>query len=300
MKKSELVKAARGYLDAIAAGTDPVSGSVLPADSVGMQRNVRDAAAAASEQLGALAGGRLRKDGAPGRVDMLYDVISTLESLGAGRDPATGAILKDGDPMAALRVRRCMAFSAESVDEVFDKERGRSRASFRMPADIAAAIEPVDEPLLITGVVKLINAHNQDPERTNGAQAQTINDWLERDGILAPRTAPGAVRMPTDKGLAMGITVEPRQNKDGQTYDGVVFPQEAQRYIFRHLPEISAFAREARLEADKARDAKERAAKREAAIARSKKRSYGKQAEDRLGKQAEGASDASAEFDPWS
>ena len=71
MKKSELMKAAKGYLDAVAAGTDPVSKAPLPAESVGMDREVRDAAAFASEQIGYALAGKFSRNKAAGSVDAL-------------------------------------------------------------------------------------------------------------------------------------------------------------------------------------------------------------------------------------
>lgn len=303
MKKSDMVRAAKEYLDAVHLGLDPVSRDALPADSVGMDRSVREAAGFASAQLGGLLANKSGQNKRPGAVDALYDNLVVLEALGAGRDPSTGAAFAADDPMGSGRARRGMAFAAETLDGIFDKARGRRKASFRLPADIADGLVPGDEPLMVTGIVKMINGNLPDPDRVNGLQAQQLNDWLEKDGVLGPKAEPGQARMPTDKGLAMGITVEDRTNGDGEPYKGVTYPPQAQAHILAHLGEISDMVREQRLEAEKAKEQEARAAKREAAIAKQKAKgkSYGKQAEDAFGDVAETAGEPAKDpsLDPW-
>lgn len=300
MKKSDLVKAAKDYLDSVSLGLDPVSKDALPPDSVGMDRRVRDAAAFASVQLGYLLANKAGQNRKPGAVDALYDNLTVLESLGAGRDPVSGDAVAQDDPMGSSRVRRCMSFASETMGGIFDKARGRKKASFRLPSDVAATLEAGDGPMMASGIAKIINDRIPDPDRVNGVQAQTINDWLEQDGVLSPRAAKGAVRMPSDKGVAMGITVEDRVNGDGEPYRGVVYPPDAQRYVLAHVDDIARMARDQRLESEKAKAREEASARKEAAIRRQKGRSYGKQAEAVLGSVAEDAApERDPSLDPW-
>ena len=265
MTKRELTDAAKSYLDTVSAGFDPVSGAELDGFSVGMSDRVKAAADTASRQLGGLLSKRMPDNRRPGTVDRLYDGIFVLESLSAGRNPEDGEPLPKSDPMSSLRMRRCFAFAAEQVDGVFDKLRGRSKASFRMPPELRSGIAISDEPLIVTGLAKNINAANPDPERVNGVQAQLINDYLESRGLLEARTAPGAVRLPTDAGRALGLYVEPRQNKDGNVYDAVLFPPDAQAYVLDNLDGIEALARSQRADREAARQAEAKAAGKQSA-----------------------------------
>ena len=280
MKKSELVGAARRYLEAVAAGTDPVTGEALPEDSVGMSRKVREAAAGAAAQIGGEGGASAR---APGAVDETYDRLSVLEDLAAGREPGTGHAVGPDDPLGTGRMRRCFATAAEALDAVFDKMRGRSRASFRLPADVRDGVEISMEPVPVTSLTRSISDQNPDPDRVGCLSAQLLNDYLEREGYLAARTAPGAIRLPTAAGTKLGLTVEPRKNKDGETYDAVLFSPAAQMHVIGKLDAVADLAREQRFNRDRLAAEAAKAAKKEAAVAKNRKRqSYGKQAEARL------------------
>lgn len=297
MKKSDLVRSAKDYLSAVNAGLDPVSGDALPSASIGMDRDVREIAGFAANQLGYVLANKMGSGSKPGYVDRLYDSISVLEDLGAGREPGSGNIIGKDDPMGSLRMRRCMSFAADTMGEIFDKARGKGRASFRLPGDLASKIEAVDEELLVTSIVKRVNERNPDPERVSGVQAQTVNDWLEKQGLLGERPAPGEIRRPTAEGAALGLVVKPMKNKDGETYDGVLFPKQAQQFVYDHLGEIAELSREKRYANEAAREQKSKEERKAAAVKRNMK--YGKKAEAALGVQEPSDKVHDASYDPW-
>ena len=48
-------------------------------------------------------------------------------------------------------------------------------------------------------------------------------------------------RLPTEEGLRLGIFTEQRASMSGDEYTAVLYPSDAQEYIYSHIDEIADF-----------------------------------------------------------
>ncbi len=68
--------------------------------------------------------------------------------------------------------------------------------------------------------------------------AHKLSEWLVESGYLSQQD--GGYKIPTDKGLALGIAAENRTSKNGD-YILNLYNSDAQRFILSHISEIAAF-----------------------------------------------------------
>lgn len=167
-----------------------------------------------------------------------------IEKLANGIDPITNMEVPNDSALNNVRLSRCFFYVADILSQVIENGGKVSRTTFskRLPLVLdwdAVRHTPVfEEPVYISRLTEKINEliNNEDMQ---GLRPATITKWLVEKGYLKEETSAGGKKskLPTEKGMGIGITGEMRQGQYG-SYMAVFYNQEAQRFLLDNLKEI--------------------------------------------------------------
>lgn len=172
-----------------------------------------------------------------------------IEKLANGINPLTDEILPDTDIVNNVKIARCLFYVADTLRQVVENGgihpcKAKSvKSPFYLDAEARKAFAYSAASIPISEITRRINTL-VDAESMNKLNYKHILDWLIDIGFLKIDSDPmgKTMRYPTNKGLALGITVEQRCSQRGP-YTVVVYNQEAQMFILDNLDAILEWSR---------------------------------------------------------
>lgn len=167
-----------------------------------------------------------------------------MDKLAQGMDPLSGQPLPQGCGLDQQRLGRCFSYVSGVLSQVIDNggvvgKPERTLEFFLTPAQLAMV--PISEqPLRMTEIIDSLHRAAGNPEMKKPS-AMRISDWLIAGGFLRKEAAPDGKtrRVPTQAGLALGLTAQLRQSRDGE-YVAVYYNANAQRFLLSNLDAILA------------------------------------------------------------
>lgn len=165
-----------------------------------------------------------------------------MDMLAQGMDPITGLPLPQACGLDQQRLGRCFSYVSGILDQVIRNggvvgKPERTLEFFLTPAQLASV--PISEqPVRMTELIDALHRAAGNPEMKKPS-ALRISDWLVAGGFLTRETTPDSKtrRVPTQAGLALGLSAQLRQSRDGE-YVAVYYNANAQRFLLSNLDAI--------------------------------------------------------------
>lgn len=165
-----------------------------------------------------------------------------LDKMAAGINPLDNTKIKADDLLMNKRIAGCMAYVSKLLDDVIETKAKQIRKENQIPLDV--------NQLDSRGIVFSPNAISVSTFITNlkgmyGNVAMTrlkrgdFMNWMLSQGIVEEVSSGEHKQvLPTAKGKQMGIFIEQRVNSKGESYQGVFYPLQIQKYLASKIPEI--------------------------------------------------------------
>ena len=181
-------------------------------------------------------------------LEMIRRAARYMKQLSQGIDPISGQEIGENSVLDEVRLARCFAFTADVLDRLaaqggFGAPRARAsshaRTPFCIPQGIDLSVLASEEPVQITRMTQAIRDLCYPDGNGPKLNPVRITNWLVENGLLESREDERGQRnrVPTAKGMALGITARPVEGANG-SYMQVRYGTQAQQVILEHLPAI--------------------------------------------------------------
>lgn len=165
-----------------------------------------------------------------------------MDQLAQGMDPISGGSLPVGSGLDQQRLSRCFAYVSGVLQKVIENGgvvgNREKTVEFALTPQQRQSVLIYDQPVRISDWIETLYraAGNPDMKRLNAGK---ITEWLVMGGFLVKQVdQEGRIhRVPTERGAALGLTVQQRQGRDG-LYFTVYYSAAAQRYLMDNLDNI--------------------------------------------------------------
>lgn len=165
-----------------------------------------------------------------------------LDKLAQGIDPITDQEIPEDSTLNNVRLARCFFYVSGVLGKVIENGgvvgQKTKTLEFSMTPEQIARVEVCDYPVRITEFTNALYQAVNNPEMKR-LSAIKITEWLLLQGLMVKQPgADGRIhRVPSDRGLQMGMSTQLRQSRDGE-YLAVYYDQNMQKYLLDHLGEI--------------------------------------------------------------
>ena len=167
-----------------------------------------------------------------------------LDKLAQGIDPITNQEIHDDSVLNNVRLARCFFYVSDVLGKVIDNGGSVGQpvrnVDFFITPEQLARVQIMDYPVRITELTEALHQAVGDPQMKK-PNVKKITDWLMKNGFMTQVTGPDgkAHRVPTDRGLKMGMSTRLRQTCDGE-YQAVYYNSDAQQFVLDNLPAMLA------------------------------------------------------------
>ncbi|MDR1905345.1 MAG: hypothetical protein LBQ27_00285 [Clostridiales bacterium] len=177
-------------------------------------------------------------------IEVLYRAKNYMDSLANGIDPISGKEMADDAVLNNVRLSRCFFYVSGVLDriiksggEVRPKKKRTGLNEFALTEEQKSRVAISSEPISVTAFTALLNGVIDVNEYKKITYA-TIFNYLLGEGFLATQAEYGGeVKVPTEKGMALGIKRVKREH-EGRTRYVNLCDENAQRYILEHINEM--------------------------------------------------------------
>lgn len=164
-----------------------------------------------------------------------------LFKLSKGIDPTTNICFEEDTILNNVYIKKTLGEVYETLNVLFqilDENKLRKNAFFILEDEIDR-ITPSSEPITISKIAFFVNQGINRPNMKK-LRATEITQWLENEGLLKTVDNDGfdCRKIPTDKGLELGIIKVEKINSIGKMYTANLYNENAQRYVIENLPNI--------------------------------------------------------------
>lgn len=165
-----------------------------------------------------------------------------LDQMACGIDPLSGQPIPLGELLHNARITRCLAYVSDILAQVIAQggiqrfpEDLSKKQPFQLDETARMQFAYSDKPLSVTEFTKRINALI-DQKKFEKLSSKNINTWLIQNGFLEEQNiaVKRSVKCPTLAGTAMGIQMEQRTGKSGESFV-VLYPRSVQEFLLDHL-----------------------------------------------------------------
>lgn len=165
-----------------------------------------------------------------------------VRQLANGINPLTGNAVGETDIVNNVHISRCLFYVAELLGKHTER-KSTSNSSRNMPF-LASAVQK--EKYNYVEVIS-VSAFAREIEKLIPGNMRTISyalivNWLVQKGLLAdsePDINGRTFKIATEKGKEIGIYSEDRESEARGHYIITLYNSEAQKYLLRHLEEIT-------------------------------------------------------------
>ena len=162
---------------------------------------------------------------------------SFIDKLANGINPLDDSTIKEDEVVNNVRLSRCFFFVSDILRQVIEnggvvskKSRGKR---FSLSAEQSSRFNYSNVSIPISEIAKRINALLEDDEMKKISH-RDLTKWLISLGMLkeVARSDGKNTKLPTEQGVAMGISTEQRTGQSG-TYTVTLYNKEAHLFGWR-------------------------------------------------------------------
>ena len=164
-----------------------------------------------------------------------------IDAMARGVHPLTGQEIPEEDTLNNIKISRCLYYVSDVLGEVIENggvskpQKGKKEPFDETKIELSK-FPYSSSPKNVSDLAAQINALR--PENMVKLKVTAITDWLVDIGMLEVLIFNDKKRkVPTEKGLAMGIVKEERTGLYG-TYQAVLYDENAQHFILDNLSAI--------------------------------------------------------------
>ena len=165
-----------------------------------------------------------------------------LDKLAQGIDPITNQEIPEDSTLNNVRLARCFFYVSDVLGKVIANGGSVGQVTktldFAITPEQMAYVQISEYPIRITEFTDALYQVVNNPEMKKPS-ATKFTEWLISIGLMMKETgADGKThRVPTDRGLQMGMSTRLRQSRDGE-YRAVYYDKNMQRFLLDNIPEI--------------------------------------------------------------
>ena len=165
-----------------------------------------------------------------------------LDKLAQGIDPITNQELPEDSALNNVRLARCFVYVSDVLGKVIANGGVvgpvTKTLDFVITPEQLASVKIFEYPIRITEFTEALYQAVNNPEMKK-LNTTKITEWLISQGLMMKETGTdGKIhRVPTDRGLQMGMSTRLRQSRDGE-YLAVYYDKNMQRFLLDNLTEI--------------------------------------------------------------
>lgn len=162
-----------------------------------------------------------------------------LDKLAQGIDPITNRDVPEDSVLNQVRLARCFFYVSDVLGQVIANGGvvgGKPKLEpFAIRAEQLSNVRISQEPVRVTQLVDMISDAVNNPGMKK-LKTTVITDWLMEKGFLEKLTDPDGKnrRVPTKKGLMIGLSTQVRQGQYGE-YPAVYYNAQALRFVLDNL-----------------------------------------------------------------
>ena len=165
-----------------------------------------------------------------------------LDKLAQGIDPITNQEMPEDSALNNVRLARCFFYVSDVLGKVIANGgvvgQINKTMDFAITPEQQASVQVSDYPVRVTEFTDALYRAVNNPEMKK-LNTTKITEWLISQGLMMKETGTdGKIhRVPTDRGLQMGMSTHLRQSRDGE-YLAVYYDKNMQRFLLDNLTEV--------------------------------------------------------------
>ena len=171
-----------------------------------------------------------------------------MDKLAQGIDPITNQEIPEDSTLNNVRLVRCFFYVSDVLGKVI--ANGGNVGQVMKTLDFAIAPEQLafvqisEYPIRITEFTDALYQAVNNPAMKKLSTTK-ITEWLISRGLMMKEMGSDGKmhRVPTDRGLQMGMSTRLRQSRDGE-YQAVYYDKSMQRFLLDNLAEILVDSRQ--------------------------------------------------------
>lgn len=165
-----------------------------------------------------------------------------MDKLAQGIDPISNQEIADDSVLNNVRLARCFFYVSDVLGKVIANGgvvgQNTKTLEFSITPEQLSFVHIFDYPIRITEFTDALlkAANNSEMKKPNVVR---ITDWLISRGLMIKELGPDVKsrRVPTDRGLQMGMSTRLRQSRDGD-YLAVYYDRDMQVFLLNNVMEI--------------------------------------------------------------
>ena len=165
-----------------------------------------------------------------------------LDKLAQGIDPITNQEVPEDSVLNNVRLARCFFYVSDVLGKVIANGGAVGQISktldFAITPEQLASVQVSDYPIRVTEFTEALYQAVNNPTMKK-LNTTKITEWLISKGLMIKETGTdGKIhRVPTDRGLQMGMSTRLRQSRDGE-YQAVYYNRNMQQFLLDNLSAI--------------------------------------------------------------
>lgn len=165
-----------------------------------------------------------------------------MDKLAQGIDPISNQEVPDDSVLNNVRLARCFFYVSDILGQLLANGGvvgGKTKLQpFTITMEQLSKVQISQVPVRVTQLVDMINAVG-DNAQMKKLRTTVITDWLVEKGFMEKQSGPDgkSVRVPTQNGFMIGLSMEVRQGQYGE-YQAVFYNPAAQQFILDNLTDI--------------------------------------------------------------
>ena len=165
-----------------------------------------------------------------------------LDKLAQGIDPITNQEIPEDSALNNVRLARCFFYVSDVLGQVIANGgvvgQINKTQDFLITSEQLASVQISDYPVRVTEFTDALYRAVNNPGMKK-LSVTKITEWLISKGLMRKESgADGKThRVPTERGLQMGMSTRLRQSRDGE-YQAVYYDRNMQIFLLDHLSEI--------------------------------------------------------------
>lgn len=165
-----------------------------------------------------------------------------LDKLAQGIDPISNQEIPEDSVLNQVRLARCFFYVSDVLGRVIANGgtvgAHTRNVDFSITPEQLARVRIMDYPVRITEFTEALSQAAGDSQMKK-PNVRKITDWLLEAGLMTQIDGQDgkAHRVPTERGLRMGMSTRLRQTRDGE-YQAVYYDQNMQRFLLDNLRAI--------------------------------------------------------------
>ena len=167
-----------------------------------------------------------------------------IDKMANGINPLDDTPIPEGELLNHVRISRCLFYVSELLGKMAksdgEKKKTEEKIPFYATEEQIYRFDYTFHPITASEIIKRMNEAVGNP-RMKSVPVQYVNQWLIEEGYLfndSDVISGKPQKMPTQKGIGLGITATLKEGKMGP-YMSLQYSTQAQKFIVKNINAIA-------------------------------------------------------------